>query len=265
MLKEFIAQKEWISPPEPSVRIIADMIEFCATNAPRWHAVSISGYHIREAGSTAVQELAFTLADGIGYVQAGVTRGLDGRRFRAAPVVLLQRPQRLLRGDRQVARRAPHVGDDHARALRRQGAASWRAAHARPDRGRSADRAAAAQQRRARRHPGAGRRSSGANAACTPTRWTRRWRCRAKRPCWSRCARNRSSPRRPGSPTSSIRSAAATRSRRSPTGSSARPTPTSSASTDRRHHPRHRARLPAAGDRRRLVPLPAASSIAARR
>lgn len=76
MLKEFIAQKEWICPPEPAVRIVADMIEFCAKEAPRWHAVSISGYHIREAGSTAVQELAFTLADGIGYVQAAVDRGL---------------------------------------------------------------------------------------------------------------------------------------------------------------------------------------------
>jgi methylmalonyl-CoA mutase N-terminal domain/subunit len=77
MLKEFIAQKEWISPPEPSVRVIVDMMEFCAREAPRWHPVSISGYHIREAGSTAAQELAFTLADGIGYVQAAVARGLD--------------------------------------------------------------------------------------------------------------------------------------------------------------------------------------------
>jgi len=81
MLKEFIAQKEWISPPEPSVRVIVDMIEFCAMHAPKWHPVSISGYHIREAGSTAVQELAFTLADGIGYVQAAVERGLDVDRF----------------------------------------------------------------------------------------------------------------------------------------------------------------------------------------
>ncbi len=81
MLKEFIAQKEWISPPEPSVRVIVDMIEFCATHAPKWHPVSISGYHIREAGSTAVQELAFTLADGIGYVQAAVARGLDVDHF----------------------------------------------------------------------------------------------------------------------------------------------------------------------------------------
>jgi len=75
MLKEFIAQKEWISPPEPSVRVVADMIEFCTREVPRWHAVSISGYHIREAGSTAVQELAFTLADGIAYVEEVVRRG----------------------------------------------------------------------------------------------------------------------------------------------------------------------------------------------
>lgn len=77
MLKEYIAQKEWICPPEPAVRVVTDMIEFCSKSAPRWHAVSISGYHIREAGSTAVQELAFTLADGIGYVQAAVDRGLN--------------------------------------------------------------------------------------------------------------------------------------------------------------------------------------------
>ncbi len=77
MLKEFIAQNEWISPPRPSVRVIVDMIDYCAKHAPRWHPVSISGYHIREAGSTAVQELAFTLADGLAYVQAAVERGLD--------------------------------------------------------------------------------------------------------------------------------------------------------------------------------------------
>ncbi len=76
MLKEFIAQKEWICPPVPSMRIVIDMVEFCAKEAPRWHPVSISGYHIREAGSTAVQELAFTIADGIAYVEAAVARGL---------------------------------------------------------------------------------------------------------------------------------------------------------------------------------------------
>jgi len=77
MLKEFIAQKEWISPPAPSLRVVTDMVEFCAKKAPRFHPVSISGYHIREAGATAVQELAFTIADGICYVQDAVDRGLN--------------------------------------------------------------------------------------------------------------------------------------------------------------------------------------------
>src|SRR3954449_7822516 len=77
ILKEYIAQKEWIFPPEPSMRLVTDMIEFCSTDMPLWHPVSISGYHIREAGSNAPQELAFTLADGFAYVEAGIERGLD--------------------------------------------------------------------------------------------------------------------------------------------------------------------------------------------
>jgi methylmalonyl-CoA mutase N-terminal domain/subunit len=77
MLKEYIAQKEWVIPPRPAVRIVIDMIEFCAKNMPRWHPISISGYHIREAGATAVQELAFTLADGIGYVEECIKRGMN--------------------------------------------------------------------------------------------------------------------------------------------------------------------------------------------
>ncbi len=81
MLKEFIAQKEWICPPEPSLRMVTDMVEFCAKKAPRFHPVSISGYHIREAGSTAVQELAFTIADGLCYVQDAVDRGMGVDEF----------------------------------------------------------------------------------------------------------------------------------------------------------------------------------------
>ena len=77
ILKEYIAQKEWIFPPEPSMRLVTDMVEFCAHELPRWHPISISGYHIREAGSNAVQELAFTLANGFAYVDAAVERGLD--------------------------------------------------------------------------------------------------------------------------------------------------------------------------------------------
>jgi methylmalonyl-CoA mutase N-terminal domain/subunit len=77
ILKEYIAQKEWIFPPEPSMRLVTDMVEFCAKEMPKWHPISISGYHIREAGSNAIQELAFTLADGFAYVDAAVERGLD--------------------------------------------------------------------------------------------------------------------------------------------------------------------------------------------
>jgi methylmalonyl-CoA mutase, N-terminal domain len=81
ILKEYIAQKEWIFPPRPHLRIIGDLIEFCAREVPKWHPISVSGYHIREAGSTAVQELAFTLADGFSYVELGRDRGLDVDRF----------------------------------------------------------------------------------------------------------------------------------------------------------------------------------------
>jgi methylmalonyl-CoA mutase N-terminal domain/subunit len=77
ILKEYIAQKEWIFPPEPSMRLMVDMIEWCTETMPRWHPISISGYHIREAGATAAQELAFTLADGFAYVEACRARGMD--------------------------------------------------------------------------------------------------------------------------------------------------------------------------------------------
>src|SRR4051794_9689951 len=77
ILKEYIAQKEYIFPPEPSMRLVTDMVEWCAKEMPLWHPISISGYHIREAGSTAAQELAFTLADGFTYVEWALERGLD--------------------------------------------------------------------------------------------------------------------------------------------------------------------------------------------
>lgn len=77
ILKEYIAQKEYIFPPKPSMRIIVDMIEFCKNEVPQWNPVSVSGYHIREAGSTAVQELAYTLADGFAYIEACIERGMD--------------------------------------------------------------------------------------------------------------------------------------------------------------------------------------------
>ena len=81
ILKEYIAQKEWIYPPEAHLRIIKDMMVYCTENAPKWNYISISGYHIREAGASAVQELAFTLADGFYYVDMGIKAGLDPNKF----------------------------------------------------------------------------------------------------------------------------------------------------------------------------------------
>jgi methylmalonyl-CoA mutase, N-terminal domain len=81
ILKEYIAQKEWCFPIDPAMRLVTDMVEFCAKRMPRWHPISISGYHIREAGSTAQQELAFTLKDGFTYVEQAVERGLDVDEF----------------------------------------------------------------------------------------------------------------------------------------------------------------------------------------
>jgi methylmalonyl-CoA mutase N-terminal domain/subunit len=81
IFKEYIAQKEWLFPPEPHLRLIGDLMEFCAREIPRYKPLSVSGYHIREAGSTAAQELAYTLADGFGYVELGLSRGIDVNQF----------------------------------------------------------------------------------------------------------------------------------------------------------------------------------------
>jgi isobutyryl-CoA mutase large subunit len=81
IMKEYIAQKEWIFPPRPHLRLIGDLMAFCAARVPKWHPVSVSGYHIREAGATAAQELAFTLADGFSYVELGLARGLGVNTF----------------------------------------------------------------------------------------------------------------------------------------------------------------------------------------
>ncbi len=136
ILKEYIAQKEWCFPIDPAMRLCGDMIEWCTRKMPRWHPISISGYHIREAGATAQQELAFTLADGLTYVRQAVERGPRRRRVRAAAVVLLQRPDRPLRGDRQVPRGAADLGAGDARDVRREEPALVADALPRTDRGR---------------------------------------------------------------------------------------------------------------------------------
>ena len=119
ILKEYQAQKEFVFPPRQSMRLVRDTIAFTAAEMPRWHSVSISGYHIREAGSTAAEELAFTLANGFAYVELALAAGLARRRVRAPAELLLQRPHRLLRGDRQVPRRPAHLGPLDEGALRR--------------------------------------------------------------------------------------------------------------------------------------------------
>ena len=134
ILKEYIAQKEYIFPPRPSMRLVTDTIEFGARHTPRFNPISISGYHIREAGSTAVQELAFTLRDGMEYVDWALERGLADRRVRAAPELLLQRAQRFLRGDRQVPRGAQDLGATPcATAMARKDERSLKAALPRAD------------------------------------------------------------------------------------------------------------------------------------
>src|SRR3989442_4112200 len=90
ILKEYIAQKEWLFPPEPHLRLIVDTISHGAKHVPKWHPVSISGYHIREAGSTAVQELAFTLYDGLTYVEAAVKAGPNFVGFAPPPFFFFQ-------------------------------------------------------------------------------------------------------------------------------------------------------------------------------
>ena len=149
ILKEYIARGTYIYPPQASLRIVTDIFAFCAREVPQWNTISISGYHIREAGSTAVQEVAFTFANAIAYVEAARRRRPRRQRIRPAPLVLLQRAQRLSRGGRQVPRRAPAVGAHHGGSLRRDQPARAAAALSHADGRQHADGAAARQQHRA--------------------------------------------------------------------------------------------------------------------
>ena len=159
------------------MRLVTDTIEFGTRELPRWNTISISGYHIREAGSTAVQELAFTIADGMAYVEAALGARPADRRLRRRALVLLQQPQRLLRGDRQVPRRAADLVPAHDRALPRRERALDLDALPHPDRRGQPHRPAAAQQPDPGRDPGAGRASSAGRSRSIPTRTTRRGRC----------------------------------------------------------------------------------------
>ena len=182
ILKEYIAQKEWCFPIDPAMRLVTDMVEFCSRELPRWHPISISGYHIREAGSTAQQELAFTLADGFAYVQAAIDRGLDVDDFAPrlsfffnAHIDFFEEIAKY-----RAARRI------WAREMRdtfgARDPASWRMRFHTPDGRRLADGAAAAEQHRAHRARGAVGGARRDAVACTRTPTTRRSRCRPRRP-----------------------------------------------------------------------------------
>ena len=114
ILKEYIARGNFIYPPEGAIRLTTDLFAYCDEHVPKWNTISISGYHFREKGCSAVQEVAFTLANGIAYVQAALDAGLRDGRVRAAAGVLLQRPQQRLPGGREVPGGAADVGGDHA-------------------------------------------------------------------------------------------------------------------------------------------------------
>ncbi len=120
ILKEYIARGNFIYPPEGAIRLTTDLFAYCNERVPRWNTISISGYHFREKGCSAVQEVAFTLANGIAYVQAALAAGLEIDRFAPSPGVLLQRPQQRLSGGGQVPRCQANVGPHNARALWRK-------------------------------------------------------------------------------------------------------------------------------------------------
>ena len=156
ILKEYVARGTYIYPPRASLRIVTDIFAFCERELPNWNTISISGYHIREAGSTAVQEVAFTFANAIAYVQAAIDAGLDVNRFGQRLSFFFNAHNDFLEeiAKFRAARRlwARH----HARSLRRHQPARAAAALPHPDGRQHAHRAAARQQHRPRRAAGAG-------------------------------------------------------------------------------------------------------------
>ena len=159
ILKEFMVRNTYIYPPEPSMRIVADIIEYTTRRMPKFNSISISGYHMQEAGATAVQELAFTIADGLEYVRAGLARGLTHRRVRRSPLLLLRHRHELLHGGGQAARAARLLWARGHRPVRPAEAGLVDAAHALPDVGRLAHRTRPLQQHRAHHGRGARRRA----------------------------------------------------------------------------------------------------------
>ena len=212
ILKEYIAQKEYIFPPRPSTKLVVDTFEYGTQHVPRWNTVSISGYHIREAGATALQELAFTLADGIQYVQAAVDNGLDVDSFAPRLSFFFDIHNDFLEeiAKLRAARRI------WARVMRdRFGAKNPRSCGAASTRKPPASASSSSSPRttscgpRFRRLP----RCWAARNRYTRTRWTRRWPYRRKKPCGLLYGRSKSLPTRVACRIPSIRSAEATPSR----------------------------------------------------
>ena len=154
ILKEYIARGNYIFPARPSMRLTVDTFRYCTERLPRWNTISISGYHIREAGSTAAQELAFTLANGIAYVQAAVDAGLEVDAFARRLSFFFNAHNDFFTGGGEVPGGADAVGRDHARPLRRPRPALADAALPRPDGRLDADRPAGREQHRAGRRAG---------------------------------------------------------------------------------------------------------------
>jgi methylmalonyl-CoA mutase N-terminal domain/subunit len=206
ILKEYVARGTYIYPPRASLRIVTDIFAFCERELPNWNTISISGYHIREAGSTAVQEVAFTFANAIAYVQAAIDAGLDvnrsasGCRSSSTRTTISSRRSRKFRAARPCGRRSCAIASRHQPAR----AASC-ASHA--DGRQHAHRAAARQQHRPRRDAGAGR-GARRDAVAALQRPRRGAGVADRGVAGSRCARSRSSRSRPARPTPSIRSAA---------------------------------------------------------
>lgn len=201
ILKEFIAQKEFIFPPEPSVKLVIDTFEWGPKNVPKWNFISVSGYHIREAGSTAVQELAWTLADGFEYVEAALKRGLDIDEF--APrisfffdvhndffeeIAKFRAARRIWAKEMRYRYKAKNPQSWMLRTHAQTAGVSLTAQQPLNNIARVAI-------------PGPWRRSSAAQTASTPTPTTRPWPCPRRRAPPSPSAPSRSSPTRPGSPT----------------------------------------------------------------
>ena len=214
VLKEYIARGTYIYPPAASLRLVTDVFDFAAREVPQWNSISVSGYHMREAGATAAQELAFTLGNGLAYLEAARARKLDVVRIARRMSFFFNAHNHLF----EEAAKFRAARKLWAELLReRLGVARPRgreAALPHADRGLDADRAAAAQQRGAHHRAGAGRACWAARSRCTPIPTTRRSGCRARtRRCW-RCARSRCSRTRAASPMRPIRSPAATSSRR---------------------------------------------------